>query len=58
MSSDQRRSVLDAAIHIAAKDLRIELRTREITVSTGLFAVLVVVLTSISFYVDELVAQL
>ncbi|MDQ3031376.1 MAG: heme exporter protein CcmB [Myxococcota bacterium] len=50
-------SVLRAAWLIAAKDLRIELRTREITVSTGLFAVLVVVLTSISFYVDDLVAR-
>lgn len=50
-------SALRAAWQIAAKDLRIELRTREITVSTGLFAVLVVVLTSISFYVDDLVAR-
>lgn len=50
-------SVLRAAWLIAVKDLRIELRTREITVSTGLFAVLVVVLTSISFYVDDLVAR-
>jgi heme exporter protein B len=50
-------STMRAALRIAAKDLRIELRTREITVSTGLFAVLVVVLTSISFYVDDMVAR-
>lgn len=50
-------SVLRAAALLAGKDLRIELRTREITVSTGLFAVLVVVLTSISFYVDDVIAR-
>lgn len=53
----ERVGVLRAAWLIAVKDLRVELRTREITVSTGLFAVLVVVLTSISFYVDDLVAR-
>ena len=46
-------SVLRAAWLIAKKDLAIELRTREIVVSTGLFAVLVVVLLSISFFVDD-----
>lgn len=46
-----------AAWAIAAKDLRIEARTREVTVSTGLFAVLVVVLTSLSFFVDDLTAR-
>lgn len=50
-------SVLRAAALLAGKDLRIEVRTREITVSTGLFAVLVVVLTSISFYVDDVIAR-
>jgi heme exporter protein B len=50
-------NVLRAARLIAGKDLRIELRTREVTVSTGLFAVLVVVLTSISFFVDDLTAR-
>jgi len=50
-------SVLRAAWAIAAKDLRIEARTREVTVSTGLFAVLVVVLTSLSFFVDDLTAR-
>jgi heme exporter protein B len=38
---------------VALKDLRIEARTREVTVSTGLFALLLVVLTSISFFVDD-----
>lgn len=51
-------SVLGAAWLVAWKDLRIEARTREVTVSTGLFAVLVVVLTSISFFVDDLTARL
>ncbi len=50
-------SVLRAAWLIAWKDVLIELRTREVTVSTGLFAVLVVVLTSISFFVDDLTAR-
>lgn len=57
MSLKAWKMAIYAAWLIAAKDLRIELRTREITVSTGLFAVLTVVLTSISFYVDELVAR-
>lgn len=46
-------NVFRAAWLIAKKDLAIELRTREIVVSTGLFAVLVVVLLSISFFVDD-----
>jgi heme exporter protein B len=49
--------VLRAALLVAGKDLRIEARTREVTVSTGLFAVLIVVLTSISFFVDDVVAR-
>lgn len=48
---------LSAAWAIAGKDLRIEARTREVTVSTGLFAILVVVLTSLSFFVDDLTAR-
>lgn len=46
-----------AAIAIARKDLAIELATREITVSTGFFAVLVAALTSLSFFVDEAVSR-
>lgn len=41
-----------AALAIAGKDLRIELRTGEITVTTALFAVLVTIMVSLSFYVD------
>jgi len=43
-----------AARLVAEKDLRIELRAREITVSTTLFALLVAVLTSLAFFVDDL----
>ena len=46
------KETLQAAMLVAGKDLRIELRTKEITTSTGLFAVLVVVLASLSFYID------
>ncbi len=41
---------LDTALVIFAKDLRIELRTREIVTTTGFFAVLVAVLGSVAFY--------
>ncbi len=46
-------SLVRAAFVIAAKDLRIEARTREITLVTTFFAVLVVVLSSLSFYLDR-----
>ncbi|MGD8858807.1 MAG: heme exporter protein CcmB [Myxococcales bacterium] len=42
-----------ASMLLLRKELRIELRTREIVVTTGLFATLVTVLTSLSFYVDR-----
>ena len=48
---------LRAALAIAGKDLRIELRTGEITVTTGLFAVLVTIMVSLSFYVDPPTAR-
>jgi heme exporter protein B len=35
------------------KELRVELRSGEITLTTGLFASLVAVLSSLSFYIDE-----
>ena len=35
---------------IARKDLRIELRTKEVVITVGLFALLVVVLSSLAFY--------
>jgi heme exporter protein B len=38
-----------AALIVAAKDLRIELRTREVTTTTGYFAILVAILASLSY---------
>jgi heme exporter protein B len=46
-------SLVSASIAIAKKDLSIELRTREITISTGFFALLIATLTSLSFFVDD-----
>ena len=46
-------SVLAGALCILRKDIRIELRTGEIVVTTSMFAMLVAVLTSLSFYVDS-----
>lgn len=46
-------SPVRAALVIAAKDLRIEARTKEITLVTTFFAVLVVVLSSLAFYLDR-----
>ena len=45
-------STLRAAWLVALKDLQLELRTKEILTSTGLFAVLVVTLGSLAFYTD------
>jgi heme exporter protein B len=42
-------SFLSATLAVAGKDLRIELRTREITATTGFFAVLVALLSSLSY---------
>ena len=47
---------LHAAWLVALKDLRLELRTKEILTSTGLFAVLVVTLGSLAFYTDPVSA--
>jgi heme exporter protein B len=41
------------ALAILGKDLRIELRTRELIVTMGFFAVLVAVICSLSFYVED-----
>jgi heme exporter protein B len=49
-------SVLRAAWLVARKDLQLELRTKEILTSTGLFAVLVVTLGSLAFYTDPVSA--
>jgi heme exporter protein B len=45
-------SMLRAAWLVARKDLQLELRTKEILTSTGLFAILVVTLGSLAFYTD------
>ena len=45
-------SMLKAAWLVALKDLQLELRTKEILTSTGLFAILVVTLGSLAFYTD------
>lgn len=45
-------SLLRAAWLVARKDLQLELRTKEILTSTGLFAILVVTLGSLAFYTD------
>lgn len=49
-------STLRAAWLIAMKDLQLELRTKEIVTTTGLFAVLVVTVGSLAFYVDPVSA--
>ena len=46
-----------AALLVFQKDLRIELRTGEILVTTGFFALLVAVMTSLSFYLDDVTAR-
>lgn len=46
-------SVWKAAALVALKDIRVELRTKDIVATTGLFAVLVVVMASLSFFVDR-----
>jgi heme exporter protein B len=40
------------------KDLRIELRTGEILITTGFFSLLVSVMTSLSFYLDNVTSRL
>jgi len=51
------KGFLSASWRIARKDLRIELRTKEVVVTTGLFALLVVVLSSLAFYLSKGLAQ-
>ncbi len=46
----KKKSTLRAAFVVAAKDLRIELRTREIVTTAGFFAALVAILASVAFY--------
>jgi heme exporter protein B len=47
-----RPGLLRTALLVAGKDLRTEARTGEVVVTTGVFAVLVAVLASVSFYLD------
>ena len=49
--------VHSAAWLVFTKDLRIELRTGEILITTGFFALLVAVMTSLSFYLDDVLAR-
>lgn len=50
-------SLWPAAWLVFRKDLRIELRTGEILITTGFFALLVMILTSLSFYLDDVIAR-
>jgi heme exporter protein B len=43
-------SAIACALAVAAKDLRIELRTREIVTTAGFFAALVAIMASVAFY--------
>lgn len=53
MAGPTRPGVLAAAWEIAKKDARIELRTKEIVATAGVFAIVVGFLASIAFYVDD-----
>jgi len=50
-------NTLRAAWLIFRKDLQIEARTGEVVITTGLFALLIAVLTSLSFYTDPNTSQ-
>jgi heme exporter protein B len=50
-------SVLQAALLIFRKDVGIELRSGEILITSGFFALLVAVMTSLSFYMDDATAR-
>jgi len=51
-------SLWRSALLVLRKDLQIELRTGEVTVTTGLFATLVTLLASLSFFIDEATGRL
>ena len=57
MSARAPIGLLAGALIIAKKDLRIEARTREVTATTGLFALLVVVMAALSFYLTQDLAR-
>jgi heme exporter protein B len=50
VTGSARPGAVAAAVAVFAKDIRIELRTREIITTAGFFAALVAVLASVSFY--------
>lgn len=50
-------SFLSALWLVFRKDLRIELRTGEILVTTGFFSLLVAIMTSLSFYLDDVTSR-
>lgn len=56
MSTGAGLSSLRAAALIALKDLRIEARTGEVVITVGMFAFLVTILASLSFYIDRATA--
>jgi heme exporter protein B len=50
-------SVWSAALLVFQKDVRIELRSGEILITTGFFAFLVAIMTSLSFYLDDVTSR-
>src|SRR5262249_51570515 len=46
-------TLVRTSLTLCAKDLRIELRTREIVTTAGFFAALVAIMASVSFYSDQ-----
>lgn len=50
-------NMLSAIWLVFQKDVKLELRTGEILISTGFFSILVAVMTSLSFYLDDVTAR-
>jgi heme exporter protein B len=50
-------NLLSASWLVFRKDIRIEMRSGEILITTGFFALLVAVLSSLSFYLDDVTAR-
>ena len=50
-------TLLSAAWLVFRKDIQIEMRSGEILITTGFFALLVAVLSSLSFYLDDVTAR-
>ena len=50
-------SLWQATWLVFQKDLRIELRTGEILITTGFFALLITIMTSLSFYLDDVMGR-